>query len=218
MPPLPNARHEMVAQLVAQGTTKTEAYAAAGYQPDRHNASRLTTKDTVQQRIAEIQAGGVESAQVTIASLVAAADEIRGLAVRDKQYSAAVGAVKEMGILSGVRIDRREVGSPGEFDRLSDEELMQLIEGKVELVPLPGEEVVRQRSSVGEPTVGGDRYSERTAAVATDMPTDLAKSTPQATLEDHLRAFGLTAVMEDGVVVVNCANGMHCKYSARYFV
>src|SRR4051794_2967742 len=137
MPPLPNARHEMVAQLVAQGTTKTEAYAAAGYEPDRHNASRLTTKDTVQQRVAEIQAGAVQSAQVTIASLVSAADEIRGLAVRDKQYSAAVGAVKEMGILSGVRIDRREVGSPGEFDRLSDAELMKLIEGSVELVELP---------------------------------------------------------------------------------
>src|SRR5204863_7727703 len=94
---------------------------------------------------------------------ISAADEIRGLAIRDKQYSAAVGAVKEMGILSGLRIDRREVGSPGEFDRLSDDELMQLIEGKVELVALPDEEVVRQRSSVGEPTVGGDQYSERTA-------------------------------------------------------
>jgi len=218
MPPLPNARHEMVAQLVAQGATKTEAYAMAGYSPDDGNACRLTGTNRLKQRVAEIQAGAAQSTQVTIASLISAADEIRGLAVRDKQYSAAVGAVKEMGILSGVRIDRREVGSPGEFDRLSDDELMQLIEGKVELVALPDEEVVRQRSSGRELTVGGDRYSERTAAVATDMPTDLANSTPQATLEDHLRAFGLTAVMEDGVVVVNCANGMHCKYSARYFV
>ena len=39
----------------------------------------------------------IQSAQVTIASLIAAADEIRGLAVPDKQYSATVGAVKEMG-------------------------------------------------------------------------------------------------------------------------
>src|SRR4051794_12286066 len=192
MPPLPNARHEMVAQLVAQGTTKTEAYAAAGYQPDRHNASRLTTKDTVQQRIAEIQAGAVQSAQVTIASLVAAADEIRGLAVRDKQYSAAVGAVKEIGILSGLRIDRREVGSPGEFDRLSDAELMKLIEGSVELVELPDEEDARQPLGAREPAVRRGRYPAETAPVETDLPPPLAESMPPATLEDQLSGFGLT--------------------------
>ena len=72
---------------------------------------------TLKQRIAEIQVGAAQRSQVSVASLVAAADEIRGFAIRDKQHSAAVAAVKEIGILTGLRIDRREVGSPGEFDR-----------------------------------------------------------------------------------------------------
>ncbi|MEI8152177.1 MAG: hypothetical protein WCG92_11325 [Hyphomicrobiales bacterium] len=190
----------------------------AGYSPDDGNACRLTGTNRVKQRVAEIQAGAVQSTQVTIASLLAAADEIRGLAVRDKQYSAAVGAVKEMGILSGVRIDRREVGSPGEFDRLSDEELMQLVEGKVELVELPGDDVGRQRPSARERAVLGDRAPARTAPVEADVPSASAESTPAVTLEDHLSAFGLTAGMEDGVVVVKSANGLRCEYSARYFV
>ena len=50
------------------------------------------------------------------------------------------------------------------------------------------------------------------------MPPPLAESPPPATLDDHLSAFGLTAGMEDGVVVVKCANGLRCEYSARYFV
>ena len=141
MPPLSNARQELFAQQLASGTTKSEAYATAGYEPDRGNACRLTAKNSVKERVAEIQQGAIESTQITVASLVAAADEIRGLAVRDKQYSAAVGAVKEIGILSGLRIDRREVGSPGDFDRLSDEELRQWIEAEtINLVALPDEE------------------------------------------------------------------------------
>ena len=77
MPPLPNARQEIVAQLVAPGTTKTEAYAMAGYSPDDGNACRLTGTDKVKQRIAEIQQGAVEKAQITVADLVAATEAPR---------------------------------------------------------------------------------------------------------------------------------------------
>lgn len=137
MPPLSNARQEKFAQTVAQGTTLIEAHETAGYEPDYGNASRLTANDKVGQRIAEIQRYGADVAQITVASLVCMADEVRELAIADKQHSAAVGAIKEMGILTGLRIDRREVGSPGEFERLSDDELLKLVEGEVELVALP---------------------------------------------------------------------------------
>lgn len=40
-----------------------------------------------------------------------------------KQYSAAVGANKEISILAGIRIERAEIGAPGEFEHLTDEEL-----------------------------------------------------------------------------------------------
>jgi hypothetical protein len=82
----------------------------------------------VQRRITELQHDTAERVQLTVGDLVAKVEEIRELAIADKQRSAAVGALKEIGILTGLRIDRREVGSPGEFDRLSDEELQQFIE------------------------------------------------------------------------------------------
>jgi hypothetical protein len=145
MPALKNGRWEIYAQEIAKGETQMCAYAKAGYEPDDGNACRLTGNHRVKQRIAELQQCAQERTQITVANLVDAANEIRGLAIRDKQYSAAVGAVKEMGILTGLRIDRREVGSPGEFDRLSDDELMQLIEGSVELVELPDDDIPRQR-------------------------------------------------------------------------
>jgi hypothetical protein len=35
--------------------------------------------------------------------------------------------VKELGVLSGKRIERAERGEPGEFDRMSDDELRQAV-------------------------------------------------------------------------------------------
>ena len=76
-----------------------------------------------------------------LAILVARADELRQLAIVNKQISAGVAAVKEIGILTGLRIDRREVGSPGEFDRLTDEELRAFIASvTAKLIELPGED------------------------------------------------------------------------------
>jgi hypothetical protein len=37
-------------------------------------------------------------------------------AMESKQFSAAIAAIKEKGVLSGARIERSEVGAPGEFD------------------------------------------------------------------------------------------------------
>ena len=47
------------------------------------------------------------------------------------QYAAAVAAVKEKGVLSGKRVERRESGSPGEFAELENmtaDELVQFIQ------------------------------------------------------------------------------------------
>lgn len=54
MPVLKNARHEAFAQALAKGSTATEAYEIAGYTADRKNAHRLTTKDDIAARVAEI--------------------------------------------------------------------------------------------------------------------------------------------------------------------
>jgi hypothetical protein len=138
---LTNTRHETFAQELAKGSSKAAAYEKAGYAPDTGNASKLTANHRVAMRVAELQQGSVELTKITVATLVGMADEVRGLALADKQHSAAVGAIKEMGILTGLRIDRREVGSPGEFDRLSDEELQRFIDAETaKLIELPNDE------------------------------------------------------------------------------
>jgi hypothetical protein len=140
MPPLSNPRQEKFVQLAVAGAPLIEAYVNAGYDHNYGNASRLKSSEKVDQRMKELQGYAADLTQVTVATLVGMADEVRGLAIVDKQHSAAVGAIKEMGILTGLRIDRREVGSPGEFERMSDEELMKEIQGSVELVALPDAE------------------------------------------------------------------------------
>ena len=55
--------------------------------------------------------------------------------------------MKEIGILTGLRVDRREVGEPGEFARMSDEELAAWIaaeQAQLVEVELPDDEAEGQ--------------------------------------------------------------------------
>jgi hypothetical protein len=45
--------------------------------------------------------------------------------------AAAVAAIKEKGVLSGQRIERTEVGAPGEFETMIDEQLERALLDKV---------------------------------------------------------------------------------------
>jgi phage terminase small subunit len=131
MPILRNTRHEMFAQFLAQGKSATGAYVEAGYKDSksaRFRASRLRTNGNVQKRIDELKQKVAKKMEITQESLIAEAEEIRELAIRDKQYNAALGAVKEKGILSGKRVEKTEQGQPGDFfDNLSDLEAAQAI-------------------------------------------------------------------------------------------
>ena len=77
MPPLTNTRQETFAQIMAAGSSQIEAHEAAGYKPQYSNASRLMRNDKVEQRITELQHYNCDLAQITVASLVARADEVR---------------------------------------------------------------------------------------------------------------------------------------------
>ena len=64
------------------------------------------------------------------------AQAIRNAAMEANQFSAAVAATKEIGVLSGIRIERSERGAPGEFDwleKLSIDELRLLADGKLDI-------------------------------------------------------------------------------------
>lgn len=128
MPVLKNNRYELFAQALAKGIGNMPAYAAAGYNPEtKHGstvAARIANHPDVVARVAELQARGAVRAEVTVASLIEEAELIRVAAMEQGQLSAAIAAVREKGILSGKRVQRTEVGLPGEFDHLSDAELI----------------------------------------------------------------------------------------------
>ncbi|RIJ65170.1 hypothetical protein D1604_12695 [Brevundimonas sp. LPMIX5] len=69
MPALSNPRHERFAQALAKGMTQAEAYADAGYKPSEPNASRLTSNDKVQERVAELQERAAVRTEITVASI-----------------------------------------------------------------------------------------------------------------------------------------------------
>ena len=50
-----------------------------------------------------------------VEGLIARTDEIYKRALKGGQLNAAVNANKEVSILAGLRIERREIGAPGEF-------------------------------------------------------------------------------------------------------
>lgn len=131
MPALPNARHERFAQELAKGETADAAYVAAGFKANRGNAARLKANESVMTRLAELQGKAAVRAVVTTESLIAEADEIKAKALESAQYGAANAALTLKAKLAGKLIDRAEVGKPGDFDRMSDDELERFIAGEV---------------------------------------------------------------------------------------
>lgn len=125
MPALTNAKHERFAQNLAKGMTASDAYAEAGYAPNQPSASRLLSNVMVAARVAEITERGAVRAEITLATLVGYADDIRSKAAEAGQYSAAVSAVKELGVLTGLRVEKRENLNRGLND-MSDDELADI--------------------------------------------------------------------------------------------
>lgn len=66
MAALPNARHERFAQGLASGLSADEAYAKAGYAPNRGNAIRLKTNERVAARVADIVNAGAIRAAISV--------------------------------------------------------------------------------------------------------------------------------------------------------
>jgi phage terminase small subunit len=147
MPVLTNRRRERFAQLLADGKNATDAYELAGYKRSHSNGPALAKTDEISARVAQITAEAFEQQRVTTAaaaercvitrqSLIEMAKDVYVQAKQSGQSAAAVAALKEIGVLSGIRIERSERGSPGQFDwleKLSVDELRQLAAGELDI-------------------------------------------------------------------------------------
>jgi len=125
MPALGNPKHERFAQELAKGKSASEAYVLAGYTESRSAASRLSTNVNVIARLSEIVDRAAIRAEVSVATLLDEAEEVRKKAVEAGQFSAAISAIKEKGVLSGHRVERRE-NTNRNIDELSDSDLLAI--------------------------------------------------------------------------------------------
>jgi phage terminase small subunit len=120
---LANNRRERFCQLLAQGLTEADAHERAGYRRNDGNASTLAQHPEVQARLKEIKGKIAAKTVITTETLINEAEEVRKAAYDSGQFGAANTAIKGKAILSGKWVERAEIGAPGEYESLSDEEL-----------------------------------------------------------------------------------------------
>jgi hypothetical protein len=116
MPPLNNARHEAFARGLFEGHSADEAYVKAGYSENRGNASRLKANENIRARVAELQAQAAVDSKVTIESICRELDEANVVAKAKGQAAAMVSAATLRAKLSGLLVEKVEVGNVGDFD------------------------------------------------------------------------------------------------------
>ena len=146
MPKLKNDQHEKFVQELVKGASQTDAYAAAGYKADNRDAakvsaSRLLTNVNVQERLKELQEKAVERTEMTLDRLIDMAEEVYLAAKSDAAYGPAVSAIKEIGVLTGLRVEKSDRTTrtvtdvadlgPDEIDALLARELTEREEASV---------------------------------------------------------------------------------------
>jgi hypothetical protein len=95
----------------------TAAYEAAGYAKDEGSATRLRANPKVQARLAELQADVAKETKITIEGLLDELEEARKRADSLDQLSAVVKAISEKAKISGLLVQKMEVGGPGDFSK-----------------------------------------------------------------------------------------------------
>ena len=149
MPALLKAKHEMVAQALAGEKTQHEANQAGGYSYRPANAHRLCTDPAIEARVSEIAThryederrareiaaneSGLDEAWIlkrlkylTDVSLQGWPIKKNGASTGEKTKPDGPTAVKCLTLaakIKGMLVHRHEVGDPGEFSRMTDEEL-----------------------------------------------------------------------------------------------
>jgi phage terminase small subunit len=148
MPVLKNPRWEMFAHNIAKGMGQAEAYEAAGYKTTRGagavSANRLLKDPNISSRVSEIlerrerveETSTIRAIEKTGLSKAWVMDNLREIYLRcmgDEEFSSA-GANRALELIGkelGMFIDRSEAGKPGDFDKLSTDELRDIVAGRI---------------------------------------------------------------------------------------
>ena len=105
-------QQERFCRLIVEGKNQRDAYREAGYKSTSDaatdaNASRLISNDKIAARITMLRQPAAEKAEVTLDWLIDQAKEVLQAAKADASHAASIAAIKELGILSGRRIETR---------------------------------------------------------------------------------------------------------------
>lgn len=115
--PLRKPRWEAFCQALMRGLNTTAAYEAAGFVKDDGNATRLRNQPAVQERVLELQEAAAKENKITIEFICAELDAATAVAASRGQASAMVSASALRAKISGLMVDKVEVGAPGAFDK-----------------------------------------------------------------------------------------------------
>lgn len=118
-----NQRRERFARELAAGKTAKDAYVAAGYSANDSNAAQLSKHPEIQQRLTEINSMATEHAVISKAWILNSLQEVAQRCMGDKWN--AMGANKALELLgkeAGMFIERQEVGQPGTFAEMTDDQ------------------------------------------------------------------------------------------------
>jgi hypothetical protein len=102
--------------LLLQGESAIDAHEHAGFARDDCNAARLRANPKVVERLTELQNQVAAETQVTIQGLLNELEAVRQKATDLKQLSAAVKAISEKAKISGLMVQRVEIGPAHSFD------------------------------------------------------------------------------------------------------
>jgi phage terminase small subunit len=126
MPVLTNPRYERFAQELAKGKTADEAYQLAGYKENRGNASTLKSNQIISDRVSEILGRAANRTELTVARVVENLERIAGKAEalgEASGLSVAKSAWVDAAKVHGLIVDKKEVGRPGDFSRMTEDEI-----------------------------------------------------------------------------------------------
>ena len=126
--PLANTRHEQFCQSCALGMGSSAAYRAAyacSQKSSEANGPRLIGVARIRARISWLKSIAARDTAFTLERLIAAAEQARRHAHEAGQLTAAVLAVKELGILTGLRVEQREVRT-ARLEDMSTSELLAI--------------------------------------------------------------------------------------------
>ena len=132
MPALPNLRHERFAKNMAKGMSQSDAYRKAGYttRPECSwaNSSRLIRNARVSDRITELLTKSETDLIIDRNTMTNVYADLLKSSREVGNFNAAKGVADSLAKLHGLMIDRRESGSPGEFNAMDDAQLREYIQ------------------------------------------------------------------------------------------